>query len=482
MRAAALLEEAFPTHVHHPGVLHYLIHSYDDPVHAPLGLRAARLYGAVAPEAPHALHMTSHIFIALGMWDEVIEANINAMRAENAREIAQGQPAAACFHYEEWLVYGHLQKGDVTRADDRIAACWQTTRTIFEMRPQRPRFYQAAMQSYSDMLVRRAVETGEWSSDLATQLDDDARLETRINLAYGEALTAVADPARMQAVAGRLHDLVTQLERRPATPGSEAQQAQVLRLYKVMDEEIAALALIARGDADGGLAALRLAAEHELAVPQDFGPPAIPKPTLELLGDLLLASGRPVEAEDAYRRALARTPGRRMTMLGLARAQAAAAAHPSAEASTVPQTANAPTTDIDGEARWDHPGHSNVVSIVDIGADEFVDTDLDNMADHWETEEFGSVTNRNGTADADSDALDDLAEYENGTTPANSAHPGIAAVDSWQTEQCVSSLCDVEQGCPQAVHHPSHAHGRAGEWDPDQKQREVLMKWSPVHR
>ncbi|QTN19076.1 hypothetical protein HZ989_12710 [Brevundimonas sp. AJA228-03] len=344
MRAAALLEAEFPTHVHHPGVLHYLIHSYDDPVHAPLGLRAARLYGAVAPEAPHALHMTSHIFIALGMWDEVIEANINATRAENAREIAQGQPAAACFHYEEWLVYGHLQKGDVPRADDRIAACWQTTRTISEMRPQRPRFYQAAVQSYSDMLVRRAVETGEWSSDLATRLDDDALLETRINLAYGEALTAVADPARMQAVAGRLHDLVTQLERRPATPGSEAQQAQVLRLYKVMDEEIAALALIARGDADGGLAALRLAAEHELAVPQDFGPPAIPKPTLELLGDLLLASGRPVEAEDAYRRALARTPGRRMTMLGLARAQAAAA-HPSAEASSLPQTDNAPTTE-----------------------------------------------------------------------------------------------------------------------------------------
>jgi hypothetical protein len=64
MRAAALLEEAFPDHRHHPGVLHCLIHSYDDPIHAPLGLRAARLYGDVAPSAAHALHMTSHIFIA----------------------------------------------------------------------------------------------------------------------------------------------------------------------------------------------------------------------------------------------------------------------------------------------------------------------------------------------------------------------------------------------------------------------------------
>ena len=64
MRSAALLEEVFPTHQHHPGVLHYLIHSYDDPVHAPLGMRAARLYGSVAPNAGHALHMTSHIFVA----------------------------------------------------------------------------------------------------------------------------------------------------------------------------------------------------------------------------------------------------------------------------------------------------------------------------------------------------------------------------------------------------------------------------------
>ena len=83
MRSAALLEEVFPTHQHHPGVLHYLIHSYDDPIHAPLGMRAARLYGAVAPNAGHALHMTSHIFVALGLWDDVIAANEQAMRVVN---------------------------------------------------------------------------------------------------------------------------------------------------------------------------------------------------------------------------------------------------------------------------------------------------------------------------------------------------------------------------------------------------------------
>ncbi len=74
-------------------------------------------------------------------------------------------------------------------------------------------------------------------------------------------------------------------------------------------------------------------------------------------------------------------------------------------------------TDFDGEARWDDPAHSNIVSIVDIGADEFVDTDLDDMADFWETKTFGSMTNSDGTADDDNDNLSDAAEYDNGTNP-----------------------------------------------------------------
>jgi hypothetical protein len=77
----------------------------------------------------------------------------------------------------------------------------------------------------------------------------------------------------------------------------------------------------------------------------------------------------------------------------------------------------APAIDIDGEVRWDHPGHSNVVSIVDIGADEFVDTDLDNVADYWEIEIFGDTTNSDGAADGDVDDLNDLGEYENDTNP-----------------------------------------------------------------
>ena len=73
MRAAAILEPLFPSHPKHPGIAHYLIHSYDDPIHAPLGLRAAREYSKIAPDAAHAQHMCSHIFVALGMWDAVVD-------------------------------------------------------------------------------------------------------------------------------------------------------------------------------------------------------------------------------------------------------------------------------------------------------------------------------------------------------------------------------------------------------------------------
>lgn len=103
---------------------------------------------------------------------------------------------------------------------------------------------------------------------------------------------------------------------------------------------------------------------------------------------------------------------------------------------------NSPLTDIDGETRWDHPGHSNVVSVVDIGADEFVDTDFDNMADSWETQEFGGLTNRDGTADSDGDALNDLAEYDNATAPTNSDSDADQMPDGWEVGFGLNPLSD----------------------------------------
>src|SRR5436190_9739749 len=130
MRAAALLEEVFPQHPRHPGVVHYLIHSYDDPVHAPLGLRAARIYSQIAPEAGHAQHMTSHIFLALGMWDAEVKANETAVALGNRLRQKAGRPPGRCGHYNEWLEYGYMQQGRIADARRVLEGCRQVVERV----------------------------------------------------------------------------------------------------------------------------------------------------------------------------------------------------------------------------------------------------------------------------------------------------------------------------------------------------------------
>src|SRR5262249_49983330 len=128
MRSAAILEPLFAAHPNHPGLAHYLIHSYDDPIHAPLGLRAARAYSKIAPSAGHAQHMCSHIFMAMGMWDEVVEANQAAMRVVDKARSERGLPPAACGHYNYWLEYGYLQQGRFRDAMTLVADCYASAR------------------------------------------------------------------------------------------------------------------------------------------------------------------------------------------------------------------------------------------------------------------------------------------------------------------------------------------------------------------
>ncbi|MFC1796103.1 hypothetical protein ACFL1V_03300, partial [Pseudomonadota bacterium] len=112
MRAAAVLEEVFAKQPRHPGAAHYLIHSYDDQVHAPLGLRAARTYATIAPAASHAQHMISHIYTSLGMWEEVVAANITAVRVSEEAMQRAGKPIAnRSKHAMHWLQYAYLQQG-----------------------------------------------------------------------------------------------------------------------------------------------------------------------------------------------------------------------------------------------------------------------------------------------------------------------------------------------------------------------------------
>jgi tetratricopeptide (TPR) repeat protein len=309
MQAAAVLESFFPSHPRHPGVLHYLIHSYDDPTHAPLGLRAARLYGDVAPDAPHARHMTSHIFLALGMWDEVIEANRIADAEVDRLRAAAGRGPASCGHYTEWLVYALHQRGRHSEAAASTRACLAQVRRTVAAPPVAGAPQPAP--SWADMAVRGAIETGE---ALPAEPWIEGQPAARFTAAYADLLTAGADQARIR----RARALLAELDRSLAPSDDQPYQA---RRRAIVLAQAEATELLRAGRTDDGLAALRRAAETERTMPAEFGPPLVEKPSFELLGDELLRLGRRAEAAAAYEAALALAPGRRLSLRGLAAAR-----------------------------------------------------------------------------------------------------------------------------------------------------------------
>jgi tetratricopeptide (TPR) repeat protein len=322
MRAAALLEEVFPSNRRHPGVLHYLIHSYDDPMHAPLGMRAARLYGAVAPNAGHALHMTSHIFIAMGMWDEVIDANRRAIEVVNRERAAASKPAGDCGHYPTWLHYAYLQgkrHDDARKALDACRASAFAETFVSGGEADTP---MNRLREYADMVANHVAAGNALTSADALVIPKGVQAPgAQYTLTYAEALAAAqrGDAAAVSAAVGRLHaqekDLQSALAERNASNPARRIRAEV------MAREADALDLIAGGKRAEALPILEAAAKTESTMPLEFGPPIVAKPAAELLAEQLLAAGRAGEAEAAFRVVLERAPGRTVAVSGLQLAQ-----------------------------------------------------------------------------------------------------------------------------------------------------------------
>jgi len=289
MRAAATVQPVFDANPDHPGAAHYLIHSFDDPIHAPLGLPAARKYSEIAPGAAHAQHMTSHIFVALGLWDDVIAANIRARDAQDADNASRGRPANVCGHYSSWLQYGYLMKGDAARAAALLDRCHARM-------SEQPTAGEA--NYFASMRARQVLDTEDWtlSSKWTWSPPSNGTPAMRTGAwtyAFTDAFAALrrgdAGPARALVV---------------ATPVPSDSAAQMLA------QELRGLIALAAGKTDDGLALLRAAAASEDSSPFEFGPPAIVKPTFELLGEELQRLGRKEEAQAAFAHAAERTPGR----------------------------------------------------------------------------------------------------------------------------------------------------------------------------
>jgi tetratricopeptide (TPR) repeat protein len=326
MQAAAVLEQEFATHPNHPGLAHYLIHSYDDPVHAPLGLRAARRYFSIAPAAPHALHMTSHIYLAAGMWDEVVAANEQAGKVAADRALKAGRKPGTCGHANMWLMYGYLQQGRHAAARTILDGCRAVATgpsglaiRATEQDPLDPD--NIAAGSYIQMWSRYIIDGDDWNGDLAAE---DIPLGTlagpRLTRAFVRALQAAkrSDTAALRTLTARLQQERDALDAVLSSRHDGAERYR--RRSSVLATEIQGMSLLAENRPDEAVASLREAAAAEDAMPAEFGPPFVDKPPSELLGDVLLALKRPEEARAAYESALRHTPNRAACLLGLARA------------------------------------------------------------------------------------------------------------------------------------------------------------------
>ncbi|REJ72935.1 MAG: hypothetical protein DWQ36_12040 [Acidobacteria bacterium] len=297
MRAAATAMPVWERNPEHPGAAHYLIHSFDDPVHAPLGLPMAEAYAEIAPDAAHAQHMTSHIFVALGMWPEVIEANINAMREQNEAMARRGERDVVCGHYPYWLHYGYLQRGQLSRADELLTACQARIRN-------EPgggeRWHFAAMRA-RDVLDRDDPErVATWTSSV----DDETPGARRMLFTDAWAALERGEVDR----AGEIFYLM---------PDAALDRFDTQQHADIQVGQIEGLLTIARGRRDEGLAKLRAMAELESSLPFAFGPPEIDKPSWELLGEELLEAKRHADAAAAFERQLERTPRRTASLAGL---------------------------------------------------------------------------------------------------------------------------------------------------------------------
>lgn len=279
--SAAILERQMELRPEHPGVLHYLIHALDGPATAARALEAADTYIGVAPDASHALHMPSHIYVQIGDWDGVVDSNRRAWAAsERWVESKDLSRTKKDFHALSWLHYGLLQQGDWEAAAE----------TLQVLRDHGGGRY----NSTPTWEARQLIESEDWEM----KLSDSSREETRFARAYAAAHRGDLRAARkgIDSLAG----------------GGDT---EILRL------ELEGLVAAREGRSERAASLLAQAAELEEKTRTPSGPPDIVKPALELYGEILLEMGYCEDAAEAFERALARTPGRRLSIRG---AQAAA--------------------------------------------------------------------------------------------------------------------------------------------------------------
>ncbi|MEM1321432.1 MAG: hypothetical protein AAGG75_14345 [Bacteroidota bacterium] len=318
-KGAAIAQGILDENPNHPGALHYLIHSYDDPEHAPLALPAANSYSKVAANATHALHMPSHIYVAVGMWDEVVNSNLASWKASVRRmEDKDLSGKARSYHALHWLLYGYLQKGQYGKATQVME---DMKGYLEEEQAENMRIYLVGMKgSY-------LVETGQWDHPLAdyeTEIEDlNVRVQNVFHFLEGMKAHEQGNTARVDATILKMAKEIAFAETLVTEKGTPmCSAANSYRKPNSVDiDQSRVLEWMLRGLRAWEQPAaaeewLKKATELEARISYSYGPPVIVQPSFELYGRWLLEQGRAEEAAEQFEQALERGPRRVMALWG----------------------------------------------------------------------------------------------------------------------------------------------------------------------
>jgi len=320
-KGAVIAKGIIAENPNHPGALHYLIHSYDDPNHAYLALNAADSYAVVAPDASHALHMPSHIYVAMGMWDEVISSNIDSYQASlNRMERKNLDNDARGYHAYHWLQYGYLQKENMEEAKNMLHNMEIFTQ---EKPSKRARTHLVFLKGtylvnsetwdcpeadievdimdlnvsirsqYYFLEGMKAFNKGalEELDKAITALETDYRREEYIKSDYGGSFCS-----------GISRDLATK---------SDIVETQIRH------NQLLALRATLNNNLEEAEVHYKKSIELDESISYSYGPPSIQKPTRELYADWLLSQDRKEEAKKQYEMSLKRNPNRTLVVQGI---------------------------------------------------------------------------------------------------------------------------------------------------------------------
>lgn len=311
LRAAAILDKLFAAQPDHPGLAHYVIHVYDTPALAPKALSAAKRYASIAPSVPHALHMPSHTFTRVGLWQESIETNIKS--AEAARKAGPGGTGEE-LHALDYMTYAFLQTGQDSAAKrivDSIPGILSRFDTT-KMQGAAP----AVAGSYAAAAIpaRYALERGVWKEAAAFEVREGTSPFVEAITHYARAIGAArgGNPAGAAPAIERLAALRDAM--REAADPYWTEQIEIQRLVA------AAWKAFAEGRQDEALGELKAAADREDATDKSAISPGPLAPAREQLGEMLLEMNRPADALKAFEATTVKEPNRFRGVYGAARA------------------------------------------------------------------------------------------------------------------------------------------------------------------